>query len=170
MAPIPVNRGKPEPATLTPAGRSSSPSETPSSQCGLGDEVEHRRLAPGAHQAVGGGVAVRQPCRRRKVRQGERQRSSAASISRSRASSSFTSSPDALSRSMRSSAGSLARFRRATSSLAALRSALSASTRTSSSRRWRSSSSMASMSGGERRDRRGASGWRGCRRDPAGDA
>ena len=53
----------------------------------------------------------------------------------------------ALRRAIRSSAGSLARFRRATSSLAALRSALSVSACTSSSRRWRSSSRIASSSG-----------------------
>ncbi len=70
--------------------------------------------------------------------------SSAVSISRRLASSRFTSSPEALRRVINSSAGSLARLRRATSSVAAFRSALIASVCTRSSRRWRSSSSTAS--------------------------
>ena len=119
--------GNPEPAILAPAGRSRMPSAAPSSQCGRGaksnrggsPQVRTTRLAAASPSGSLG-------------RPGSSGTASAALVERGLdvaepASSALTSSPEALSRAISSSAGSLARFRRATSSLAALRSALSAS-------------------------------------------
>ncbi len=129
---------------MTPAGRSSSRRDTPSSQCGLGTKSSTGGLTPGTHEPVGRRVAIGHPLVG-KVGDGERQLVQRGLDLPQPGSNTLTSSPDAFSRSIRSSAGCLARFRRATSSLAELRSAFSASTRTSNSRRWRSSSSMASI-------------------------
>ena len=139
-APAPRKSGNPEPVSLAPAGRSRIPSAEASSQWGFGVKSN----APGSPQLRTTRLALASPSGTSgagKLGRVSARRSSSTSISRSSWSSVLTCSPDALSVAINSSAGSLARFRRATSSLAAFRSALSASTRTSSSRRRRSSSS-----------------------------